>query len=31
MSETDNPAQVVVESVDRCLELAATWHAWDGL
>jgi hypothetical protein len=30
MSETDNPAQVVLESVDRCLELAATWHAWDG-
>ncbi len=30
MSETDNPAQAVVDSVDRCLELAATWHAWDG-
>jgi hypothetical protein len=25
-----NPASVVVTSVDQCLELAATWHAWDG-
>jgi len=30
MSETDNPARAVVQSVDLCLELAATWHAWDG-
>ncbi|NUR87343.1 MAG: hypothetical protein HOY71_24945 [Nonomuraea sp.] len=27
---TDNPAQLVVDAVDRCLELAATWYAWDG-
>jgi hypothetical protein len=29
MTEHDNPAAAVA-SVDRCLELAATWHAWDG-
>jgi hypothetical protein len=30
MTENDNPARAVVASVDHCLELAATWHAWDG-
>ena len=25
-----NPAAAVVTSVDQCLDLAATWHAWDG-
>ena len=30
MDEQDNPAAAVVAGVDRCLELAATWHAWDG-
>ena len=23
-----NPGQLVVAAVDRCLELARTWHAW---
>ena len=26
----ENPADVVVAGVERCLEYAATWHAWDG-
>ena len=26
----NNPAKTVVSSVERCLDLAATWHAWDG-
>jgi hypothetical protein len=30
MSESENPAHAVVAGVERCLELAATWHAWDG-
>jgi hypothetical protein len=30
MTEHDNPAAAVVASVDQCLDLAATWHAWDG-
>ena len=25
-----NPAQLVVDSVQRCLALAASWQAWDG-
>ena len=25
-----NPGHLVVAAVDRCLELARTWHAWDG-
>ena len=25
-----NPGQLVAAAVDRCLELARTWHAWDG-
>lgn len=25
-----NPAQLVVDSVARCLDLVATWPAWDG-
>jgi hypothetical protein len=30
-SMTDqNPAAAVVTSVDQCLDLALTWHAWDG-
>ena len=28
--ENGNPARAVVASVDYCLDLAATWHAWDG-
>jgi hypothetical protein len=28
--ENGNPARVVVASVDHCLDLVATWHAWDG-
>lgn len=26
----DNPGQLVLAGVDACLELARTWHAWDG-
>jgi hypothetical protein len=25
-----NPGELVASSVESCLELAATWHAWDG-
>jgi hypothetical protein len=25
-----NPGQLVVDGVEACLALAATWHAWDG-
>ena len=25
-----NPGQLVADSVEACLEIAATWHAWDG-
>jgi len=25
-----NPGQLVSDSVEACLEIAATWHAWDG-
>ena len=25
-----NPGQLVANSVEACLEIAATWHAWDG-
>jgi len=25
-----NPGQLVSGSVEACLEIAATWHAWDG-
>src|SRR5712675_585074 len=25
-----NPGQLVAVAVDQCLELARTWHAWDG-
>jgi len=31
MAADKNPAECVVEAVDRCLALAATWHAWDGI
>ena len=27
---TGNPGQLVSDSVEACLEIAATWHAWDG-
>jgi hypothetical protein len=27
----ENPAQLVVDGVERCLTLAATWPAWDGM
>jgi hypothetical protein len=30
MTAPENPATTVVASVDLCLDLAATWHAWDG-
>ena len=26
-----NPGQLVAAAVDRCLELARTWHAWESL
>jgi hypothetical protein len=29
-AESGNPAQLVVDGVEQCLSLAATWHAWDG-
>jgi hypothetical protein len=25
-----NPGRLVADSVEACLEIAATWHAWDG-
>jgi hypothetical protein len=28
--ESGNPGQLVSGSVEACLEIAATWHAWDG-
>jgi hypothetical protein len=31
VTTTENPAQLVVDGVERCLELATTWPAWDGL
>jgi hypothetical protein len=31
VTTTENPAQLVVDGVERCLDLAATWPAWDGL
>jgi hypothetical protein len=27
---TKNPGHLVADSVERCLALAQTWHAWDG-
>jgi hypothetical protein len=30
MNKEDNPASAVAASVAQCLDLAATWHAWDG-
>ncbi|MET8160004.1 hypothetical protein ABZT47_26890 [Sphaerisporangium sp. NPDC005289] len=31
VAEADgNPGALVVAAVERCLALAATWHAWDG-
>ena len=29
-ASSGNPAAVVAASVDECLRLARTWHAWDG-
>jgi hypothetical protein len=28
--DSGNPGQLVSGSVEACLEIAATWHAWDG-
>ena len=28
--DSASPAQLVVDAVEQCLSLAATWHAWDG-
>jgi hypothetical protein len=28
--DSGNPGQLVSDSVEACLEIAATWHAWDG-
>ena len=28
--DSGNPGQLVADSVEACLEIAATWHAWDG-
>jgi hypothetical protein len=30
MNSTDNPGSVVAAAVTTCLEIAATWIAWDG-
>jgi len=30
-SAPENPAQLVVDGVERSLDIAATWVAWDGL
>ena len=27
---SDNPGQLVADSVEACLDIARTWHAWDG-
>jgi hypothetical protein len=27
---SDNPGQLVADSVAACLDIARTWHAWDG-
>ncbi|WP_327091633.1 hypothetical protein OIE66_13660 [Nonomuraea sp. NBC_01738] len=27
---TDNPAQLVADAVDHCLDVASTWIAWNG-
>lgn len=29
-ASSENPADLVSASVDECLRLAGTWHAWDG-
>ena len=28
--DSGNPGQLVSDGVEACLEIAATWHAWDG-
>lgn len=30
MTDTENPALLVAQGVEACLEIAATWHAWNG-
>jgi hypothetical protein len=30
VTASGNPAEVVAASVEECLRLARTWHAWDG-
>lgn len=30
VSGSGNPGQLVADSVEACLAIAATWHAWDG-
>jgi hypothetical protein len=29
-ADSGNPGQLVADGVEACLEIAATWHAWDG-
>ena len=26
----DDPAELILDAVERCLEMALTWYAWDG-
>ena len=28
--DSGNPGQSVADSVEACLDIARTWHAWDG-
>jgi hypothetical protein len=30
MTSNENPGELVAAAVERCLEMAATWHGWDG-
>jgi hypothetical protein len=30
MTTDQNPAELVVAGIERCLDHALTWHAWDG-
>ena len=29
-ADPGNPGQLVADSVEACLDIARTWHAWDG-
>ena len=29
-ADSGNPGQLVADSVEACLDIARTWHAWDG-